>query len=182
LRSPHFHYAPPGTGASLGTRPFAAAGVRVAGSIVLGSVSASTLRLGAVLLATALLASCSTVDRIRGTKEGATDDVSAAKMRSDDPLARPVQVAWVSVRAKYCGFVFDPAKLRTDYLAFEQRTGASEADMKKIVHAYDYTLQSVWDSIKGDPDYCDKARTDAIRTALNRYLAGDYSPSSRIAQ
>jgi hypothetical protein len=163
-------------------RRFAAVGVGVAGAIVFGVRSASVFRLGAVLLAAALLASCSTVDHLRGTKAGATDDVSAAKMRPDDPLARPVQVAWVSVRAHYCGFAFDAAKLRTDYLAFEQRSGASEAEMKKIVQAYDYTLQSVWDSIKDDPDYCDPSRTEAIRTALNRYLAGDYSPNSRIAQ
>ena len=37
-------------------------------------------------------------------------------------------------------------------------------------------------SIKDDPSYCNKERTAAIRRDLNRYLAGDYSPTARLAQ
>jgi len=129
-----------------------------------------------------LLAACGTVDRIRGTKAGASDDVAAAKLKPEDPLARPIQVAWTSARASYCAFVFDPVRLRSNYLAAEAGLGKSEAEMQKIQHAYDYTLESVTTSIKDDPNYCSKGRVDAIRTALNRYLAGDYSPGARIAQ
>jgi hypothetical protein len=140
------------------------------------------LPLGAGLVAAALLAACGTVDRLKGTKQGASDDVAAVKIKPEDPLARPIQVAWTSARASYCGFIFDPAKLRKDYLATEMSLGTSTAEMQKILRTYDYTLQSVTDSIKGDPNYCNKSRTDAIRTALNRYLSGDYAPAARIAQ
>jgi hypothetical protein len=139
------------------------------------------LSLGASLFGTALLAGCSAVDRITG-KEGASDDSDVAKLERKDPLARPVQVAWVSARASYCGFIFDPVKLRADFLASEQSLGTSEADMKKITHAYDYTLNSVTETIKSDPDYCSKSRTDAIRSALNRYLGGDYAPDARLGR
>ncbi len=140
------------------------------------------LPLAVALLGATLLAACGTVDRIRGKKEGAADDVAAAKVKPVDPLARPIQVAWTSARASHCGFIFDPAKLRSDYLATEATLGTPPEQMQKLEHAYDYTLQSVTNSIKDDPSYCNKARTDAIRTALNRYLAGDYAPGARIAQ
>ena len=54
--------------------------------------------------------------------------------------------------------------------------------MPKIEHAYDYTRQSVADSIKDDINYCSKDRTAAIRRDLNRYLAGDYEPTARMAR
>jgi len=139
------------------------------------------LPLAVALLGSTLLSACGTVDRIRA-KEGASNDVAAAKLKAEDPLARPIQVAWTSARASFCAFIFDPVKLRSDYLASEASLGKSEAEMHKIEHAYDYTLQSVAASIKDDPNYCNKARTDAIRSALDRYLAGEYSPSARIAQ
>lgn len=139
------------------------------------------LPLAASLLGSALLAGCSAVDRITG-KEGASDNSDVAKLERKDPLARPVQVAWVSARASYCGFIFDPIKLRADYLATEQSLGTSEADMKKITQAYDYTLNSVNETIKSDPDYCSKSRNDAIRSALNRYLTGNYATDARLAQ
>ena len=134
------------------------------------------------LVAATLLAACGTVDRIRGKKEGAANDVAAVKVKPEDPLARPIQVAWTSARASHCGFIFDAGKLRSDYLATEASLGAAPEQMKKVEHAYDYTQQSVTDSIKDDPDYCNKSRTDAIRAALNRYLSGDYAPGARIAQ
>ena len=50
--------------------------------------------------------------------------------------------------------------------------------MKKLKKAYDYTLDSVTITIQDDPTYCNKSRTHAIRKDLNRYLAGDYTPST----
>jgi hypothetical protein len=54
--------------------------------------------------------------------------------------------------------------------------------MKKIEQAYDYTRESVLAQINDDPRYCNKDRLSAIRADLNRYLAGDYSPSARLAR
>jgi hypothetical protein len=85
-------------------------------------------------------------------------------------------------RASHCGFIFNPDQLRANFLAAEAQSGYPPAQMKKIEEAYDYTRRSVLDTIKNDPGYCNKERTAAIRRDLNRYLAGDYTPSARMAQ
>jgi len=54
--------------------------------------------------------------------------------------------------------------------------------MQKIERAYDYTRQSTLDTIKDNLHYCNKERTAAIRTDLNRYLAGDYAPTARMGR
>lgn len=103
-------------------------------------------------------------------------------MKPSDPLARPVQVGWTSARASHCGFIFNPDQLRSNYLAAEASTGISPQQMKKIQEAYDYTRQSTLETIKDNHAYCNKERTTAIRTDLNRYLAGDFSPKARMAR
>jgi hypothetical protein len=131
----------------------------------------------------ALLQGCSTVGRIAGKgKEGATTDQAARYVPPEDPLARPIQVAWTSARASFCGFMFDPVKLKNDYLADESRRGIDPYQLKHISEAYDHTRDSVTDTIKADPNYCTKERTDAIRADLKRYLAGDYTATARLAR
>ncbi len=139
-------------------------------------------------LALTTLAACSTVSSIRG-KQGASNDSEATQVKPEDPLARPTQVAWTSARARHCGFIFDPLRLRSDYLAAEARrhelgstSGATEIQIKKLEKTYDYTFDSVTTTIQDNPAYCTKSRTDAIRKDLNRYLAGDYTPSARAAR
>jgi hypothetical protein len=136
----------------------------------------------AALLGVAALTGCGAAEKFRGPKEGATSDNEARYVSPEDPLARPIQVGWTSARASYCGFVFNPDQLRADFLASEARLGVPPEQMSKIEHSYDYTRESVLASIKDDPGYCNKERTAAIRRDLNRYLAGDYSPASRLAQ
>ncbi len=126
------------------------------------------------------LAGCSTVG-IK-TSPGASSEKEARNVKPDDPLARPVQVGWTSARASHCGFIFNPGQLRSTYLAAEARTGIPPQQMQKIEHAYDYTRQSTLDTIKDNPGYCNKERTAAIRADLNRYLAGDYAPTARMAR
>jgi hypothetical protein len=138
----------------------------------------------AALLAVSGLIGCGAVEKIRGpsVSEGATTDKEARYVSPEDPLARPIQVGWTSARASYCGFVFDPDQLRAGFLASEAGLGMPPEQVQKIAHAYDYTRDSVLSSIKKDPGYCTKERTAAIRHDLNRYLAGDYSPTARMAQ
>jgi hypothetical protein len=135
----------------------------------------------AAALAALQLASCSTIDKVRGKEGVASNDAEAVKVKPEDPLSRPIQVAWTSARAKYCGFLFDPVRLRANYLASAAATNSPD-QIKKIEHAYDYTFDSVLAGIGDDPSYCSKARTDAIRVDLTRYLAGDYTPSARAAR
>jgi hypothetical protein len=128
-----------------------------------------------------MLASCGTVERVTG-HEGATTDKAARYVSPEDPLARPIQVAWTSARASHCGFMFDPAKLKADYLADETRRGVSPDQLAKLAQAYDYTHDSVTETISADPAYCNKERTDAIRADLKHYLGGDYSPTAHLAR
>ena len=134
----------------------------------------------AVAFAAAQLVACSTIDKVR-SKDGASNDAEAVKVKPEDPLSRPIQVAWTSARAKYCGFLFDPVKLRASFMA-SAASSTSPDQIKKLEHAYDYTFESVLAGIGDDPSYCSKTRTDAIRADLNRYLAGDFTPSARAAR
>lgn len=134
----------------------------------------------AAALAALQLASCSTIEKVR-SKDGASNDAEAVKVKPEDPLSRPIQVAWTSARAKYCGFLFDPVRLRANYLASAAASNSPE-QVKKLEKAYDYTFKSVLAGIGDDPSYCSKGRTDAIRADLTRYLAGDYTPSARAAR
>lgn len=137
----------------------------------------------AFAFAAALLAlsACSTIDQVRG-KDGASSEKEARDVASNDPLARPIQVGWTSARATHCGFIFDPDQLRSNYLASEAQAGATPEQMQKLVRAYDYTRESTLASIKDNLGYCNKERTAAIRSDLNRYLAGDYAPSARMGR
>ncbi len=123
------------------------------------------------------------MSKVTGAKEdGASTDKDARYVKPDDPLARPIQVAWTAARAQYCGFMFDAAKLKSDYLADETRRGADQDQIQKALKAYDYTYESVSETISEDASYCNKERLDAIRKDLRRYLSGDYAPVARMAR
>jgi len=128
-----------------------------------------------------MLAGCGSVEKVTG-KIGSDPEKEARNAAPEDPLARPMQVAWTSARASHCGFIFDPNQLRANYLAAEAGSGKTPDEMAKIERAYDYTRQSVTDTIKDDFRYCSKERVAAIRRDLNRYLAGDYTPSARMGR
>ena len=129
----------------------------------------------------AVLSACGSVDTIR-SKVSSDPELEARRAAPEDPLAKAMQVGWTSARASHCGFIFDPARLRADYLASEARAGKTPDEMAKLERAYDYTRESVAATIKNDLTYCNKTRTTAIRRDLNRYLAGDYTASARMGQ
>jgi hypothetical protein len=136
----------------------------------------------AVAMLLAALPACGTVSKLKGPEDGASTEKAAYDMKPDDPLARPTQTAWTSARATRCGFIFSPEQLRANYLAAESAVGHTPKEMQKIEKAYDYTRESVLLTINDDQRYCSKERLDAIRADLNRYLAGDYTPSARMAR
>jgi hypothetical protein len=137
---------------------------------------------GALAIMLTALSACGTVSRLKGPEDGASTEKEARNVKPDDPLARPTQVGWTSARATRCGFIFSPEQLRANYLAYESGFGYSPQEMAKIEKAYDYTRESVLSSISDDTHYCTKARLDAVRVDLTRYLAGDYTPSARMAR
>jgi hypothetical protein len=101
----------------------------------------------------------------------------------NDPTNRAFQVGTVSAKAIKCGFNFDPAKLKNNYLTYE-RTLAPGADMAKIERIYDVSFNGVAKAVAGDSDYCTDAKAKAIKADLTRHLAGDYSPAAgqKVAQ
>lgn len=136
----------------------------------------------ALLIALTALSACSTVNRIKGPEDGASSEKAARNVEPSDPLARPTQIGWTSARATRCGFIFSPNQLRSNYLTAERAAGRTDAEMRKIVKAYDYTLESVTLTINDNKAYCNKERLDAIRVDLNRYLSGDYRAKARMAR
>ncbi len=97
-------------------------------------------------------------------------------IRADDPMARPVQVAWTSARAEKCGFNFDAGRLKTNYLAFEQRSGGDATRLASVTSVYDKTASQVKGSIGKADDYCTDQKSAEIKADLTRHLAGNYEP------
>ena len=117
-----------------------------------------------VLLAAAsiILAGCSTVERLGGTKkEGVSTDSAARYVTPEDPMARPIQVAWTSARASNCGFMFDPVKLKDDFMRNESRTVTDPYQLQRISQAYDYTLASVRSLVQYLASYLIVSATEA---------------------
>ena len=130
-----------------------------------------------VALATASLGGCgaSLPKLTTGSLFGSKTAVAAVD-RDNDPVARTMDVAATSARAIKCGYNFDPAKLKTQFLATQ--TAADPANAEKLTQIYDTAFNGVSKAIaeKGS-DYCSAEKTERIKTALNRHLAGDYTPS-----
>ncbi len=92
----------------------------------------------ALLLAgTALHAGCG--NSASGLTTGSAEAPGA--LGNADPMARPVAVAWTSARAKRCGFYFDPAKLKINYLSYERTQGAGNEQLANIEKSLRHELQ-----------------------------------------
>lgn len=96
----------------------------------------------------------------------------------NDPTMRAFQVGMVSARAIKCGFNFDPAKLKTNYLSYE-RTMTPGGDLAKVEKIYDVSFNGVAKAVAGQSDYCSDEKTKAIKADLSRHLAGDYTPAEQ---
>jgi hypothetical protein len=136
--------------------------------------------LGLLLAASALHAGCS--NSSAGLSTGSTnllpaDAPSQTTISNDDPMARPVGVAWTAARAKRCAFFFDPAKLRANYLAYEAKQGAAGEQYNKIVSSYDATYRVTWEKVVAQTDYCSERKGLEIKADLERHLLGDYTPN-----
>jgi hypothetical protein len=110
-----------------------------------------------------------------GSLFGASKSAAAPAVQND-PVSRAMEVSSTSARAIKCGYNFDPAKLKGQFLAAEM--AASPADAEKLTQVYDTTFSGVSKALatKGS-DYCSSSKTTQIKAALNRHLAGDYTPS-----
>jgi hypothetical protein len=129
--------------------------------------------ISALLLAcTGIHAGCSSG---AGLSTGSTGD--GPTMSNEDPLARPVHVAWTSARAQRCGFNFDANKLRSNYLGYESRQGATGEQFIKLERSYDSTFKTTSERVSADPGYCTDKKGLDIKAELTRHLAGDFAPN-----
>lgn len=101
---------------------------------------------------------------------------AAAPQVSNDPTARALQVGSLSARASKCGYNFDAAALKSNYLAYEAAQGVQVTDLGRLDVIYETGYNGVAKAAGADPNYCNAARTAQIKTDLARHLAGDYSP------
>jgi hypothetical protein len=111
-----------------------------------------------------------------GVAPGATAPAAPAAPPSD-PASRAFQVGSTSARAVKCGYNFDPAKLKSQYLAAEATRGT--ADLAKTEKAYDISFNGISRGISEKQDYCSEAKSKEIKTDLTRHLAGDYEPRQK---
>ena len=95
---------------------------------------------------------------------------------TNDPPARAFQVGTASARAVKCGFNFDPAKLKTNYLAYEKQQPGGQ-DTAKVERVYDVSFNGVAKAVAAEGDYCSSTKVASIKSDLTRHLAGDYTPS-----
>ena len=94
---------------------------------------------------------------------------------ADDPADRAVLAAATSARAAKCGYNFDPAKLRTAYLAYESTQGGAVEQLAKLEKTYDLTRGTVAARLGSSETYCSEDQTEAIKKDLTRNLAGDFA-------
>lgn len=132
-----------------------------------------------IALATAALGGCgASLPKLptTGSLLGGSD-TGKENRNPNDPVARAMGVAATSARALKCGYNFDPGKLKSQYLAYE--TAAAPSLGEKLSGVYDTAFNGVTKAISAkeqEEDYCTPDRTSRIKEALNRNLAGDYTP------
>lgn len=129
-----------------------------------------------LLAATALHAGCGNSASGLTTGDVGKGD-GPAGISNEDPLARPMHVAWTSARARRCGFYFEPEKLRATYLAYEAKQGAAGDQLAKFERSYDTTFRTTSERAAADPNFCSDRKSAEIKPELQRHMAGDYAPN-----
>ena len=114
-----------------------------------------------------------------GDDKKAVADATPAK--AQDPMARPVQVAWTSARAKKCGFYFHPQQLKSSLVSYETKQDATPVHLQKVETAYKLTEATITKKLQETSlgAYCTAGTVEEIRKDLNRHMAGDFSPTVR---
>jgi len=137
---------------------------------------------GCALVASAaiLAAGCSSGSGLTtGSLFGGSTQTAAVAAPQDNntPTGRALHVGTVSARAVKCGYNFDAAAVKSNYLATEASSGLAIGDLTKVEQIYDTGYRGVMSAAAADPNYCSASRTAAIKTDLNKVLAADYAPA-----
>ena len=117
-----------------------------------------------------------------GSTAGPAPAAAAAAPPPATPTDRAIQVAATSAKADACGYNFDPARLRANYLAHEAQQGLAPPDLATLEKLYDTTRGRIAKSTGNADAFCTDEQTIAIKRDLVRHMAGDYTAAPKPAQ
>ncbi len=113
------------------------------------------------------------------TPAGAPAVAAAPVPTPSTPTDRAFQVGSVTARATKCGYNFDPARIKANYVAYESSLGATPDDIAKIEKIYTVAFNGITKAAATEENYCNEKKTKEIKADLTKLLAGDYSPTPR---
>ena len=144
------------------------------------SMANAKVTISGLVLLGAVLAACNAGPLL---KTGSLTAAPVAPPKATTSIDRALHIAATSARAQKCGFYFDPATLRTNFLAAETARGAAPDVIAKTSQSYDYTVKSVAIKISDSEAYCSSDRTASIKTALQGALTGNFeAPPPKAAE
>ncbi len=126
--------------------------------------------------AAGLLGACGSSALTTGTLLGGSTVEVKQKSPAELATERSLHVASTSAKAARCGYVFDPAGVRTTYLAYEAQQGTAPDLVARAEKSYDFAHGSISKSIAGQEGYCTDDLTVVIKRDLNNVLAGNFAP------
>ena len=127
------------------------------------------------VIATLALGACSGASGLTTSSVSGTGATAVAAAPTHDATSRAMQVGTTSARATKCGYNFDAAKLKANFLAAEAKI--NPADAAKAEQVYGIGLNGVTKAVATNPNFCSPAKTAEIKEALTRHLAGDFTPT-----
>mgnify|MGYP001267625153 CR=1 FL=1 len=146
--------------------------------------SRASYRVVCALLLTACVGGCGSMPSLTtGSLFGGGGDKKAADAAPPKPAApadtamnRGFQVGLVSARAVKCGFNFDPARVKGNWLAAEAKAGTPVDEIGKAEKVYNVGFSGVAKAVAGNANYCTARKTKEIKEDLGLLLAGNFSP------
>lgn len=135
-------------------------------------------------LSAGLIAGCSGGPALPSLSTGSILGGGGETAKKDDtshltPTARALQVGTTAARALKCGYNFDPATLKANYLSAEASAGISVDELGQLEKIYDTGFNGVTKAVTDPESYCTSQKTEMISADLNRHLAGDYSAKKK---
>lgn len=145
--------------------------------------SRASHRVVCALLLTASLGGCGSMPSLTtgslfggGDKKAADAGPPKPVAPADTAMNRAFQVGLVSARAVKCGFNFDPARVKGNWLASEAKAGTPVDEIGKAEKVYNVGFNGVAKAVAGNADYCTAKKTKEIKEDLGLLLSGNFKP------
>jgi hypothetical protein len=89
---------------------------------------------------------------------------------------RTAEVAFISACAKAYGYSHDAGKLKSGYLAYETKRGATPAQVSALERSYEETYQGIDALGHRKANFCSKKDGEEMQAELRRYTSGFFEP------